>query len=136
MFPNWANLKTIFPSDELGKEFRLKHKFNSDDFILLYSGNMGEKQGLEMIIRSAYELRDIKKIKFLLCGDGAKKSFLLNLAKEKKLTNCYFLPLQETDQFNKMLNSANVHLILQKPEAADLVMPSKLTNIIAVGGLL
>jgi colanic acid biosynthesis glycosyl transferase WcaI len=134
LFQNWSDLDKIFPNIELGKEFRLNNGFDNDDFIVLYSGNMGEKQGLEAIINSAIELKNIKKIKFVLCGDGVKKSFLQNLVAKNNLSNCFFLPLQEIGQFNKMLNSASVHLVLQKAEAADLVMPSKLTNIIAVGG--
>jgi len=50
------------------------------------------------------------------------------------LDNISFLPLQPVEIFNKLLNSADVHLVVQKAGAADLVMPSKLTNIIATGG--
>jgi colanic acid biosynthesis glycosyl transferase WcaI len=53
----------------------------------------------------------------------------------RKLDNVVFMPLQPLDQFNNFLNMADVHLIIQKANASDLVMPSKLTNILAVGGL-
>ena len=42
--------------------------------------------------------------------------------------------LQPTDRLAGMLSAAYVHLVVQKAHAADLVMPSKLTNILAVGG--
>jgi colanic acid biosynthesis glycosyl transferase WcaI len=45
------------------------------------------------------------------------------------------LPLQPNEVFNEFLNIADLHLILQKKNAADLVMPSKLTTIMAIGGL-
>jgi len=52
-----------------------------------------------------------------------------------KLHNLIFMPLQPTEMLNKFLNMADVHLVVQKADASDLVMPSKLTNILAVGGL-
>ena len=39
------------------------------------------------------------------------------------------------EQFNAFLNMADVHLVIQKAKASDLVMPSKLTTILSVGGL-
>lgn len=46
-----------------------------------------------------------------------------------------FFPLQPIEEFNSFLNAADVHLVIQKANASDLVMPSKLTTILAVGGL-
>jgi len=43
--------------------------------------------------------------------------------------------LQPEEEFNEFLNMVDVHLILQKKKASGLVMPSKLTNILATGGL-
>jgi len=57
------------------------------------------------------------------------------MATEKNLKNLDFLPLQGFDVFNEFLNMADVHLVLQKANASDLVMPSKLTSILSVGGL-
>jgi colanic acid biosynthesis glycosyl transferase WcaI len=51
------------------------------------------------------------------------------------LKNFFFLPLQPYEQLSKLLAMADVHLILQKKSASDLVMPSKLTGILACGGL-
>lgn len=66
---------------------------------------------------------------------GPYKEKLMSRAKEQKLNNVHFFPLQEPHQFNNFLNMADVHLVLQKKSASDLVMPSKLTTILAVGGL-
>ena len=46
-----------------------------------------------------------------------------------------FFPLQANDRFNDFLNLADVHLVIQKANASDLVMPSKLTTILSVGGV-
>ena len=57
------------------------------------------------------------------------------MAEQLSLTNLHFLPLQPAEKFNAFLNMADVHLIIQKKGAGDVVMPSKLNSILAAGGL-
>jgi colanic acid biosynthesis glycosyl transferase WcaI len=134
MFPNWANTKDFYPIAEKGL---LKTEFGlpADQKVVLYSGAIGEKQGLDMLLRSANDLRDNTEIKFVICGSGPYKEKLIDLAKEMALSNVLFMPLQPKEKFNSFLNMADVHLVLQKADATDLVMPSKVTNILSVGGL-
>lgn len=133
-FPNWVDTESFYPlSDrELLKE---KWGYQRADHVILYSGSIGEKQGLDALIRIADHLRDKDTIKILICGTGPYKKELIRMAEEKELNNLAFLPLQGFDVFNEFLNMADVHLVLQKANASDLVMPSKLTSILAVGGL-
>lgn len=133
-FPNWSNIELFHPIED---KAALKRSFGFDakDQIILYSGAIGEKQGLHCIIEAALALRNKEHFKFVICGSGPYKEKLMELAQRRNLGNVTFLPLQPLDLFNKFLNMADVHLILQKAGASDLVMPSKLTNILAVGGL-
>jgi len=132
-FPNWVDSKVIYPmpKDNL---LRTKLGFSNTDKIVLYSGNLGEKQGLEIIIDAARYFKSDSKIKFLIVGEGGTKAKLEHLAKAHELSNVYFSPLQPYDQLSALLSSADLHLVLQKEAATDLVMPSKLTSILAVGG--
>jgi colanic acid biosynthesis glycosyl transferase WcaI len=57
------------------------------------------------------------------------------MAKEEGLSNVLFLPLQPAERLNRFLNMADLHLVLQKANASDLVMPSKLSTILSVGGI-
>ena len=133
-FPNWSNIELFHPITDKTK---LKERFGfaPGDKVVLYSGAIGEKQGLQCIIEAAAALRDQSDLRFVICGSGPYKEKLMQMAQKKKLDNVVFLPLQPLDLFNDFLNMADVHLILQKAGASDLVMPSKLTNILAVGGL-
>lgn len=133
-FPNWADTNLFSPLEnkqELKKEFG----FAASNKIILYSGGIGEKQGLEAILYAARDLRKNTDIKFLICGSGPYKSNLQGMAQNLHLDNVIFYPLQPIEKFNKFLNMADVHLVIQKSNASDLVMPSKLTTILAVGGL-
>lgn len=134
MFPNWVDTQKLFP---LKNRSALKRSwgYNDDDKIILYSGSIGEKQGLQSLIPIAKSLEEYSFIKFIICGIGPYKEQLMQLASRAQLTNISFLPLQPLDQFNNLLNLADVHLVLQKKNAADLMLPSKLTGILSSGGL-
>jgi colanic acid biosynthesis glycosyl transferase WcaI len=101
----------------------------------MYSGAIGEKQGLDSILAIADQLRNLPDLKFIVCGSGPYQKELEDLAEQLKLQNVNFMPLQAHSEFNEFLNLADVHLVIQKASASDLVMPSKLTTILAVGGL-
>ncbi len=129
-FPNWVDVDHIFPLKTISK-LREQLEIPSSDIVYLYSGNMGEKQGLEIIVEAARRLIDHKNIIFVMCGHGAAYPRLRELA--EGLENIHWLPLQPLDKLNDLLNMADVHLLPQKADAADLVMPSKLTGMLASG---
>jgi colanic acid biosynthesis glycosyl transferase WcaI len=133
-FPNWVDTSVYFP---LAQKEALKREFNfsPSDKIVLYSGAIGEKQGLENIIHIAKLLEHFSNLKFVICGSGPYRENLFQLQRSLSLKNVVFLQLQPTDKLNHFLNMADIHLVLQKSGASDLVMPSKLTTILSVGGV-
>jgi colanic acid biosynthesis glycosyl transferase WcaI len=133
-FPNWVDTETFYPLPDR-QSLKSKWGYQPDDHVILYSGSIGEKQGLDSLIRIADKLKHRGHIKFVICGTGPYKAELMKMAEDAGLKNLVFLPLQGFDVFNEFLNMADVHLVLQKANASDLVMPSKLTAILAVGGL-
>lgn len=132
LFPNWSDISFVRP---LAREnnFRRELGIRNDEVLVIYAGNMGEKQGLELVLHAARRLKDEVHIKFALIGSGAARSRLERLAKELRLSNVMFLPVQPLERLPEMLAAADIHLVVQRREAADLVMPSKLTNILAAG---
>jgi colanic acid biosynthesis glycosyl transferase WcaI len=134
LFPNWVDINLYYPIKERD-DLKRKWGFLSGDRLVVYAGSIGEKQGLDMLLHIAATLGIHKQIKFVICGTGPFKEKLSTLAAELGLNNVYFFPLQGDDVFNDFLNIADVHLVLQKGDAGDLVMPSKLTTILSTGGL-
>ena len=133
-FPNWsevARFRDVAPADVAALRAQLglaeAHK------IVLYSGNIGEKQGLENVIDAAAALSD-KPWQFVIVGQGGGKARLEKMARERGLQNIQFFPLQSYDALPALLKMADCHLVVQKRGAAAAVLPSKLTNILAVGG--
>jgi len=130
LFPNWADIDHIHPLDT-PSTYREQLGIIASDIVFLYSGNMGEKQGLEIVVQAARQLAKRKNIVFIMCGQGAAYSRLRELA--DGVTNIHWLPLQPLEKLNDLLNMADVHLLPQRADAADLVMPSKLTGMLASG---
>jgi colanic acid biosynthesis glycosyl transferase WcaI len=132
LFPNWADTEFVRPlqrDDEIRREFGA----GPDDVLVLHAGNMGEKQGLELILDAAERLRERPEIKFAMVGAGAARERLQQMADKRRLDNLRFYPLQPLERLPLMLAAGDVHLVVQRREAADLVMPSKLTNILSAG---
>jgi colanic acid biosynthesis glycosyl transferase WcaI len=131
LLPNWADLDDIKPGNRknaLRQELGFK-----DEVIVLYAGNMGEKQGLEVILEAASLTRRNTAIRYVLAGEGGARKRLMERAWKLSLDSVRFLPLQSQERFPMLLAAADIHLVVQKHKASDLVMPSKLGNILAAG---
>jgi colanic acid biosynthesis glycosyl transferase WcaI len=138
LFPNWVDVDAIYPLDPAANRsnpFRREVASQVPDIdnkiILLYSGNMGAKQGLELLAPLAESFAGHPKIHFVFCGDGAFRARFEALVSH--LPNVTMLPLQPFDRLNDLLNAADVHLLPQRASAADLVMPSRLSAMFASG---
>lgn len=132
-FPNWTDLRH-FSKANYDKEYLLKIRVNVNKKLVLYSGNLGEKQGLESVMYTAASMRSNTDIHFLIVGEGVAKERLIKLASTLSLDNVTFLPLQSYEDLPSLLCSCHCHLVIQKSGVSDSVMPSKLINILAVGG--
>ena len=129
-FPNWVDISGIAPL-HAPSPYRAELGLAEDAVVALYSGNMGNKQGLEVLADAARLLQDEPRIQFVLGGQGSGRAALQ--ARCEGLSNVRFLDLQPLERLNPWLGLADVHLLPQRADAADLVMPSKLTGMLASG---
>jgi colanic acid biosynthesis glycosyl transferase WcaI len=135
LFPNWVDFDKVYPKEPNLEKLSCLG-FPLDKKLVFYSGAVGEKQGLEMVLDAASKaLVNLPELVFVIAGSGPFANILSKKAAEKKLSNVFFIDLQPSDIFNELLNHAFLHLVIQKDKAANLLLPSKLTNILAVGGL-
>ncbi|MCL1926173.1 MAG: WcaI family glycosyltransferase, partial [Syntrophorhabdaceae bacterium] len=134
LFPNWVDTEQIKPGIR-GRDFREEWGLAPDARIVLYAGNMGLKQGLEVILETAAAMREeYPSALFLMVGDGPARDGLVEKTKKLGLRNVVFKPLQPPEDVPSLLATADVHLVIQKKGGADAFLPSKLTGILAVGG--
>lgn len=131
-FANWSDVDFVRPMNR-NNPLRERFELSEDELVVLYSGAMGEKQGLEIITEVADLLKDKAGLIFLLVGQGEKRPSLERAARERQLTNVRFADFVSWEDMPSLLAIGDIHLVVQKEEAADLVMPSKLTNILSAG---
>jgi len=128
-FPNAIALSDA-ASPPVRGEFRGRHGFGPEEFLAIYAGNLGVKQGLDALLETAPLLRD-SRIRILICGDGAQRELLAQRVRELKLPNVSMLPLQEGRDYRALLVDADVCFITQQIGAGNSFFPSKLLGLLA-----
>lgn len=128
-FRNWADTDAIRPLDR-PSIYRAEWGIETPH-VALYSGNIANKQGIEIVVEAARLLAHRTDLTFVVCGEGPNRKVLE--AKASGLTNIQFHDLQPKERLNELLGLATVHLMPQIAGAADLVLPSKLGNMLASG---
>ncbi|RYX88409.1 MAG: colanic acid biosynthesis glycosyltransferase WcaI [Comamonadaceae bacterium] len=129
-FPNWVDVSKIQPLNG-PSPYRAELGIPAGAVVALYSGNMGAKQGLEMLAETAAQLQGYPDVYFVFCGGGSGRADLVERC--TGLANVQFLDLQPLERISDLLGLADIHLLPQRADAADLVMPSKLTGMLSSG---
>jgi colanic acid biosynthesis glycosyl transferase WcaI len=132
---NWVNMPEFAsPSLEGVASYRRELNVPVDAVVAMYSGNMGGKQGLEVLAAVAKTFTAEgevlgQNIVFVFCGNGTGRADLVKGC--AGLPNVRFVGLQPSERMPYFLAMADIHLLPQRADAADLVMPSKLTSMLA-----
>ena len=123
-FPNWVDTNFINP------ERAKKHPYlTSNKLKILYSGNIGAKQDWETFLKLVKYFKNKEDIEFIIVGNGAKKDWLLSQIKSFKNVKHY--PPVPYKELPDLLCSADLHILFQKTQIVDAVMPSKLLGMMA-----
>jgi len=121
--PNWIDQTTIDPLTAAPHEYTKSNKIT-----LLYSGNIGDKQDWNNFIKFCNDL-DKNRYDVIIVGDGAKKDWVLE--NTINLSNVINYPPVPYKELSDLLCSADIHLLFQKPDLLDTVMPSKVLGMMA-----
>jgi colanic acid biosynthesis glycosyl transferase WcaI len=127
---NWVDLDS-FEDDGQPSRYRRELDVSDEDFVALYSGSLGAKQGLEVLLETVRLLRDRPGIVFVIAGEGPMRGILEEAASE--LPNLRVVGFQPEERFGEFLRLADLHVLPQQRNAADLLMPSKLGGMLASG---
>jgi colanic acid biosynthesis glycosyl transferase WcaI len=126
-FPDWVDVDFIDPA-----HYKQHPHISTGKFTVLYSGNIGAKQNWDIYIGLAKKLSAYHDIEFVLVGEGAYKTeFLQRLEKENLMGFIkYYEPVPYED-LRDLLCSADLHVLFQKSEVIDSVMPSKILGMMS-----
>ena len=128
-FPNAISLAAAGAKPERGA-FRRAHELPNEKFLAVYAGNLGVKQGLDVLLEAAPRLRD-PRIHILICGDGAQREVLQEQIRARQLPNISMLPLQRGADYTALLEDADLCFITQQSGSGNSFFPSKLLGLLA-----
>jgi glycosyltransferase involved in cell wall biosynthesis len=131
VIPVWTDNDFLKPLPKKENIF-LKSNNLFDQFIVLYSGNLGASHNAEIIIELASKIK-LNQIKFIIVGQGANKQRIEKLIEKKKLSNCHVFPWQSNETFPYVLASADISIVSLDEKASNLAIPSKFYNYLSVG---
>jgi colanic acid biosynthesis glycosyl transferase WcaI len=130
LFPNSVVLPGENEIPSRGR-FRAKHGFAPDEFLAIYAGNLGIKQGLDILLNGAELLREEKNLRIVMAGDGVARQSLEQQVRARNLTNVSMLPLQFGEDYKELLVDADVSLITQQSKSGNSFFPSKILVTLA-----
>jgi colanic acid biosynthesis glycosyl transferase WcaI len=134
-FPDWVDTARLKQADApTTAQMRRTLRLPEDKIVVGYSGNLARKQGIELLVEMAARFQSRTDVQFLICGDGTAKLGLIAMIENSGLTNVTLAPLQPEADLPALLSAIDVHVVTQKDEVSDLVMPGKMFNIMSCGG--
>lgn len=122
---NWIDSQNFEKSDLITKHRYLRSK----SFKILYSGNIGAKQDWDFFFNLLEGMKDLENVEVVIVGEGAEKSRVLSKIQKFNFVRHY--DLVPYNELASLLQSADVHVLFQKSEVIDTVMPSKILGMMA-----
>lgn len=129
VIPNFVDTERIRPLDR-SNSYRADYDLG-DRTVVLYAGNVGYSQSLELVIEAARRLSDRSDVVFVINGGGSALEDLK--AQAEGLGNVRFVDMQPRERLPEVLAAGDVHVIPLKRGLARSSVPSKLYSILAAG---
>jgi colanic acid biosynthesis glycosyl transferase WcaI len=116
--------RTIASEDKISA--RRRFGWATEDFVVIHTGNMGAKQDLENVVRTADALAGESKIKIYLVGHGNQENILKALSNGK--SNIAVMPAVSDENYSALLSAADLLLVNERSTQMEMSLPSKLTS--------
>ncbi len=108
-------------------------KLSRDNFNVVYAGNLGKVQGVDVILKAASLMKDYSDIKFIIFGNGSEEDNLKKIVNDNHLDNVLMFPLQPIERVSEVYSMADIAVISCTPGTGGSGMPSKTWTIMAAG---
>lgn len=129
VIPNFVDTTAIAPSPRQNT-YRAEYGIG-DETVVMYAGNVGYSQPLELVVAAAQRLQGRHDIRFVINGEGSRRA---ELEREVDgLDNVTLVDFQPKDRLPEVLAAGDLHLVLLREGLASVSVPSKLYSILAAG---
>ena len=129
VIPNFVDTERIYPA-ERSNSYRQELGV-TDETVVLYAGNIGFSQPLELVLEAAKYFAHRDDLVFVINGNGSRR--LHFEAASEEIPNVTFMDYQPNSRLNEVLAAGDIHLIPLKPGLGSISVPSKLYSILAAG---
>ena len=130
---NWVDSDVVVPiakeENPLFEEFGL----NREKFHVVYAGNLGNAQNINIVVDAAARLRDNENVEFVVFGSGGLESDIRARIETEGLKNLRLLPLQPVERVKYVYSLGDVCLVSCKEGLGGSAMPSKTWSILSCG---
>ena len=130
---NWIDSSSIIPVEDKDNPLFEEFGISKDKFRVVYAGNLGNAQNIDIIIDAASILRENESIEFIIFGSGGKENELKKCIEKKGLKNIKMLPLQTYDRVSFVYSLGSVCVVSCRANFGGAAMPSKTWTIMSCG---
>lgn len=130
---NWVDQNATVPVDDEDNELFEEFGISRDKFRVVYAGNLGNAQNIEIIVNAARILKDSANIQFIIFGKGGLEDEIKIAKANEQLDNLMILPLQPYERVAKVYGLGHLCIVACKPGLGGAAMPSKTWSIMSSG---
>ncbi len=133
VIPNAVDTRLLIPRTRAANPWARRLGLTDDDFVTVYSGNIGASHAFDAVLGAAEILRDDDRFKFLVIGQGLGRPDIERFVTEKALENVTLMDPVDWDDVPFTLALADVSVVGQAPGTEHLAVPSKVYSSLSVG---
>lgn len=128
---NWVNEKLVVPIEKANNPFYTEFHLDPKKFRVVYAGNLGNAQNIDVIINAAERLNNNEKIEFVIFGSGGSENEIKKRITDGNLKNVRMLPLQPSHKVSFVYSLGDLCVVSCKAGFGGSAMPSKTWSILA-----
>ena len=125
---NWSYQDEVYENLDLTP---ISHMFNKNYFNVVYAGNIGVMQNVDILIEAANLMKNENSVWFHIIGNGVYKEKLETRAKEYGIRNISFWPMQPPEMAPLIYSAADVNVIPLVKNVYRTALPSKTATCFA-----
>lgn len=130
---NWVDEKAVQPIERKNNDLFIELGFSEEFFYVVYAGNLGNAQNVEILIDAAQELKYISDLKFVIFGTGGYEVEYKERTKSLNLSNIKFFPIQPYEKVSQVYSTGDICVVSCKEGLGGSAMPSKTWSIMSSG---
>lgn len=128
---NWVDENAIIPLRREDNPIFDSLNISRNKFYIVYAGNLGHAQNIEVILKSAKELITFQDIQFIIFGGGAQEQYYKDMVRDMGLENVSFYPLQPYSMVSQVYSLSDASIVTCKKGLGKSAMPSKTWSIMS-----